>query len=544
MGAVRVNQMGYSLNSAKQVLYVGKENAFFILEAVTQEMVYQGSLEEKGFDEASGDYVCTGDFSSVNQPGDYYIVINQERSLLFTVSEHRYNVCTKALLKAFYYQRCGVELQEQYAGSWSHPVCHLQPSYLFCQEAEELLNRNPKELKQHDTVGGWHDAGDYGRYTIATVKTVADLLQAYAHYPEVFLHPTDIPESKLKGADILHEAKIGLDFLFKMQRNEDGAVHTKVTSRHFPGMIMPEIDMAPLFIFDISSPATAGFAAVMAMASCTYREFDSDYASRCQDAAKKAYRWLQQNPEPLLFKNPYNLTSGEYGDICDIDERYWAAAQLYLSTGEEQYHEDFIRYYFMLKDRLSLGWKNVGGYGTIAYLFTNRVVNQEVYDKLKEEWRSHVSALEERSLSNGYGITLGISDYVWGSSMILMNQSIQLIIAQRLFKTSSYCHIIQQNWDYLFGRNPMDISYVTGLGEQSIKNPHHRPSASEGILEPVPGLVSGGPCAALVDEIVQEKCQGNPPAKCFADHTESYSTNEIDIYWNSPALYVGAYLCR
>jgi endoglucanase len=47
----------------------------------------------------------------------------------------------------------------------------------------------------------------------------------------------------------------------------------------------------------------------------------------------------------------------------------------------------------------------------------------------------------------------------------------------------------------------------------------------------------------MQDEEVKKLCQGNPPAKCFTDRTGSFSTNEIDIYWNSVAVYVGAYLC-
>lgn len=126
--------------------------------------------------------------------------------------------------------------------------------------------------------------------------------------------------------------------------------------------------------------------------------------------------------------------------------------------------------------------------------------------------------------------------------MILLNQSIHLIIANKILKNKPYDSIIERNWDYLLGVNPMDVSYVTGLGEDAIMAPHHRPSDADGVKEPVPGLVSGGPCVGLYDDAAKEMLQGQPPAKCFIDHMGSYSTNEITIYWNSPAVYVGAYL--
>jgi endoglucanase len=281
----------------------------------------------------------------------------------------------------------------------------------------------------------------------------------------------------------------------------------------------------------------------MAMAYRVYKEFDSMYAKKCLEAAQKAYEWLRIHKEPKLFHNPANVWSGEYGDKSDLDERYWAAAELYRSTGEEIYHEDFLTYYSLIEDRLALGWGTVSGYGTIAYLFSGRKVKKEIYDSLVQEWMTYAKELVERSRKNGYGITLKLEDYIWGSNMILMNQAIHLILAQKLQPNTEYTSVVQNNWDYLLGRNPMDISYVSGLGERAIMHPHHRPSTADNVLQPIPGLVSGGPCAGLIDNAVKEYCTGNPPAKCFVDMVKSYSTNEIAIYWNSPAVYVGAYLC-
>ncbi|HWT76897.1 MAG TPA: glycoside hydrolase family 9 protein, partial [Mobilitalea sp.] len=267
MGKIRINQMGYTSDRRKQLIYIGNEMTFKVMDALNHHVVMLGKLTEQRFDEASQDYVKTGDFSEVIDPGSYYIQIGEERSYTFDISPRQPVICTDALLKGIYYQRCGVELKKEHADPWQHASCHLQPSYVFRQDAELLLKLKPKEIEQIDTLGGWHDAGDYGRYTVGTIKTVADIMLAYEHYESVFDHPIDILESSLEGPDVLYEVKVGLDFLLKMQKISDGSVYTKVASRHFPGMIMPEKDTKPLFIFDTSSPATAGFAAVMAMAA-------------------------------------------------------------------------------------------------------------------------------------------------------------------------------------------------------------------------------------------------------------------------------------
>ncbi|MDF2801010.1 MAG: celA [Anaerocolumna sp.] len=540
MGQIRINQMGYKINSYKKFKYLGKDQEFQVISNENGQVAYKGQIEDLVFDEASKEYVTGGDFSEITSEGNYYIQIGEDKSYNFTISNKQTEICTDAILKAFYYQRCGTELIEELAGEWKHGKCHCGSSYVFRQDAESLLDSNKEELEEVDTLGGWHDAGDYGRYTVAAAKAVADLLLAYEHFEGEFKHSIGIPESILSGDDILHEIKYELDFMLKMQR-DDGSVYTKVATRNFPGMIMPEDDAAPLFIFDISSPATAGFAASMAMAARVLNEFDKEYARTCFVAAEKAYNWLNMNIEELLFTNPVNILSGEYGDVTDVDERYWAAAEMYRITGDEIYHKDFLTYYYKLEDKLTLGWADVGGYGTLAYLYSEKT-DHNVYNSLRNKWLNFAKELEQRSKKDGYGITLSLEDYKWGSTMILLNQCMHLIIANHLLGIPEYDKLITSNWDYLFGMNPMDISYVTGLGERHIMNPHHRPSAADGVTEPVPGLISGGPCAGLYDEAAKQLCQGLPPAKCFIDHVESYSTNEITIYWNSPGVYVGAYL--
>lgn len=542
MSKIRLNQMGYTQKAMKNFIYIGNEQVFKVLRLQVVEnqelevLVYEGSLSKVMSDQASGDVVSKGEFSSISEIGNYVIEIGEERSNPFTINCDSLKTSVDALLKAFYYQRCGVTLDEKYASPWHHQSCHQQKAYLYDESA-------PMQMGDViETTGGWHDAGDYGRYTVAAAKAIADLLLAYKYYPETFAHSIQIPESQLAHDDILHEVKVELDWMLKMQRQSDGAVYTKVATRVFPGMIMPEDDTEPLLIFDVSSPATADFAAALALAAEVYQEFDETYAMTLKLAAIKAYQWLEANPEPKLFTNPPHVVSGEYGDNADIDERYWAAAQLYDLTGEEKYHDDFVRLHKHLQAKFELGWADVSGYGTWAYIKSQRPKNVEIQETLVKEWLDFAEVLEKRSLHDGYGITLSVDDYIWGSTMILLDQTIHLIVTNELLGHSKYDALIWRNWHYLFGMNPVDISYVTGLGDKSIVAPHHRPSEADGVEAPVPGLVSGGPCAGLYDEAAKTHCQGQPPAKCFIDHVDSYSTNEITIYWNSPAVFVGAYL--
>ena len=72
----------------------------------------------------------------------------------------------KDAVRMLYMQRCGSELTEDLAGDFAHPACHTGEAVIY--------GTNNKI----DVSGGWHDAGDYGRYTVSGVKAVADLLLA------------------------------------------------------------------------------------------------------------------------------------------------------------------------------------------------------------------------------------------------------------------------------------------------------------------------------------------------------------------------------
>ena len=97
-------------------------------------------------------------------------------------------------------------------------------------------------------------------------------------------------------------------------------------------------------------------------------------------------------------------------------------------------------------------------------------------------------------------------------------------------------------WHYALGMNALDLCFITGFGERSVLHPHHRPSEADGIDAPVPGLISGGPNNRFCFPHTKEKLGDKiPPAKYFLDETPSADTNEIAIYWNSPAVFVGAY---
>jgi endoglucanase len=145
------------------------------------------------------------------------------------------------------------------------------------------------------------------------------------------------------------------------------------------------------------------------------------------------------------------------------------------------------------------------------------------------------------SKEDGYRISLPTDAYIWGSNLLVMNVAFYLIVANMIKQDKNYVQVAQDHLHYLLGRNALSQCYVTGVGSKPIKHPHHRPSAANKALDPVPGLVSGGANSVMEDEYARSRMQGNPPARCFIDNALSFSTNEITIYWNTSAVFAAGY---
>ncbi|WP_419886398.1 glycoside hydrolase family 9 protein [Paenibacillus sp. B-A-8] len=529
---ITVNQIGYPVDGEKIAVFSGSGHDFRIVNVDSGDVVFEGVSGAERFDEASGVTVHTGVFSEVSATGRYRIEQAEGiASASFIISDKPYHELQQGLLKAFYYYRCGVELTEEYAGDWKHKACHTAEGIVYGQTDLRL-----------DCSGGWHDAGDYGKYSGPGAKAIADLLLAYELYPSAFVSAIPIPESDGHTPDILLECKVELDWLFKMQDHKTGGVYHKLTTLNFPDLdVMPEDDTADLYFSPVSATATGDFAGVMAMAARVYEPFDSAYAKRCLAAATLAWEWLVQHPDAPGFTNPLEISTGEYGDGIDKDERYWAAAELYRTTGNEEYHQAVLQLVKLEFPKYSLGWADMGGYGTLAYLLKGEEqADRTLYTSLKKGLIAEAERLAEVSRKDGFRISLKEEDYIWGSNMLVMNNAMLLLAAEYFSGDSSFADCALDHLHYLMGRNVLDISYVTGYGDRPVKHPHHRPSVGDHVADPVPGLVSGGPDRGLHDEYVVEHLQGKPAAQCFVDHELSYSTNEVTIYWNSPAVFVTA----
>ena len=508
------NQVGYKTDSRKTAVFknVTDESEFSVINADTNETVYTGKLENRTDNSLAGETNWQGDFSQVTTAGKYFIKCgNLDDSYTFEIGDNIYKNLLDDSVRMLYLQRCGTEVKDDV---FSHEACH--------NTLATVYGTNEKI----DVSGGWHDAGDYGRYVVPAAKAVADLLYAYGENPELYSDSIGIPESNNGVPDILDEVRFELEWMKKMQ-NANGGVHHKVSCESFPGYVMPEDEKEPLIVTEISTTATADFCASMAMAYEFYKDIDKEFADDCLRCAEKAWAFLEQHPE-FIFKNPEDIVTGDYGDKTDVDERYWAAAQMYRATGDSKYLNNIL-------DTTGMDWSTVGDYGNIAIVTMDGIDKEsDIYKKASKNIIEQANKFVSVSEKSPYGVSQ--SKFNWGSNMTIANSGVILGIAYKLTGEQKYIQNAQGQLDYLLGVNPIGECFVTGYGTVSPEHPHHRPSMAKNTA--MKGMLVGGVNSGLEDSAAKAYCRDLPAAKCYVDNSESYSTNEITIYWNSPLTYL------
>jgi endoglucanase len=346
--------------------------------------------------------------------------------------------------------------------------------------------------------------------------------------------------------DILNEIKWNLDWMLSMQ-DDDGGVWHKQTSEKFCDFIMPEKDKLVSFVIGTgkdpfkSSCATGDFAAVMAIAGRVYLHNNPAFAAKCLRAAKQAWVWLEKYPN-VTFNNPPPVATGGYGDGNCADERLWAAAELFRSTGDEKtYERYFLDHYAEFRKSVRAtdppSWANVGALALWTFAMA-KGGDAVAANAIRHDCIAAADEIVTRTATNGYRISMTARDYIWGSNSVVANYGMQLLVADALAHNTHYRETAMENLHYLLGRNTFSLSFVTRVGENPFRHPHHRPSGADNNEEPWPGLLSGGPNHGRSDIAMRKLSPDLPPAKMYLDEQAAYAANEVAINWNAPLVFL------
>ena len=540
--SMRYNQLGFSPQGAKWIAVAKARGDSIYVYGAHGVKTGTYPLGPSQFWDASQDSVRLVDLSGITAEGTYSLSLPQSpKSFSLEIKKNPYRTLTDGTLKFFYYQRSGMALLPEFAGAWSREAGH----------PDTQVKMHPSSLDSgfKSSSKGWYDAGDYGKYMVNSGISVYTLLSLYGKYPERFRSRNlGIPESNNDIPDILDEVRWNLDWMLTMQA-KDGGVYHKLTTLRFPGEITPAADTSTRYIIGKTTTATFDFAASLARASLVYRPFDAEFADRCLQAARRAYAWGMANPD-VKYNQPSDVQTGQYGDQNTMDERFWASVEMHLATGGKE--PEFMRNAYAAQAIAGVAdWSRVGmlGYFTVAL---NPKIFGQFANRAKDNVLRVADELRSEAKANGYRVSIASGEFGWGSNAEVANQGVVLLHAFDLTQDSSYRQTAQNNLDYLLGRNPLGISFVTGFGTKSTMDPHHRPSQSDSVKAPVPGMLAGGPFDGGDDVYNPDKTNEswkcaeyrvkNAPAKSYTDNHCSYATNEVAINWNAPLAYMSGAL--
>lgn len=545
---IHLNQIGFYPASRKIAVISGdKDNKFVVRSAETGKIVLKSQLSTPHKSAFSAKVTRIADFSSVSKPGQYILTIpGKGDSFKFAIKPGIFHDLTKALIKGFYFQRMSMPLLPQYAGKWTRPEGHPDTKVLIHPAAESPGRPAGSVIS---CPRGWYDAGDYNKYIVNCGITMGTLLSLYEDFPVYFdTLRLNIPESGNHAPDLLNEIVWNLRWMLTMQDPSDGGVYNKVTNANFDGFVMPQAAVTPRYVVPKSTAATLDFAAVMAQSARVFAKFKTVYpglTDSCLKCAVTAWSWAVKNPGIAYDQNEMNrkfkpvINTGGYGDSVFTDEFIWAAAELYITTGEVKYYTAVS----MFPDNTMTipSWDNVKllGYYTLARFEKNLAGPAlKEFPELKSRIVKAADALTGGVTTGAYSAVFGnnAGDFVWGSNSVAANQGILLIQAYKLTSDRKYADFALSNLDYILGRNATGYSFVTGFGQKTPMHPHHRLSEADAITDPVPGLLVGGPNPGQ-----QDGCTTYPskvPDESYTDTVCSYASNEIAINWNAAAAYL------
>ncbi|WP_155990734.1 glycoside hydrolase family 9 protein [Paraoerskovia marina] len=578
---VRVNQVGYLAQGPKRATVVtdAADALTWSLVDGSGDTAAEGTTVPTGLDPSSDQAVHTIDFSEVSVPGTYTLTADGETSYPFEIGTDAYESLRTDALNYFYLARSGIEIDAEIVGAdYARPAGHVSAAGgpdtnqgdrdVACQPVEEsvAVYGEPWTCDYTlDVVGGWYDAGDHGKYVVNGGIATAQLLQTYERTKTAA--STDagaledgtlaVPETGNAVPDVLDEARWELEFMQSMMVPDGeelaGMAHHKVHDYGWTGLpLLPHRDGQTRYLHRPSTAATLNLAATAAQGARLFAPYDGEYAAALLDDARTAWSAALEHPDLFAPAADGNNGGGPYDDDDVSDEFVWAAAELFLTTGEQAFEGYLLEHDDVLATSVDVEGFSWGSVGALAVMDLATVPNDYAgRDDVVATLLAGADEIAAVQADQAYGMTYaGAEDgtWVWGSNSSVLNTMVVLGAAYDVSGDDAYRDAVVESADYLLGRNALNLSYVTGYGDVYSQNQHSRWFSAQLNAElphPPAGSVAGGPnsdsptwdptLAALMTD-------GCAPQFCYVDDIQSWASNEITVNWNSALSWVASFL--
>ena len=551
--AIHVDQVGYLPTMPKQAIigyYAGSYGEidfpatnFFLRNISTGTNVFEGRLRlsvDKGFAYSPKPYqnVYEADFSRFTNSGEYEIVApGLGASFPFLIDDGVAMAFARAYALGLYEQRCGTSNSLPFT-RFTHDACHTAPASVPVPERQfsntwhyiamygaQFVPDHPHQTapwltnENHmlypfirkgavDVSGGHHDAGDYSKYTSNSAQLIHDLMFAVDAIPGVAqLDNLGIPESGDGISDVMQEAKWEADFLAKMQ-DTDGGFYFLVYphDREYETEVTPDHG-DPQVVWPKTTSVTA--AAVAALAECASSpRFKKAYPDVARDYLAKAqlgWQFLTNAIAKHGKDGAYQKITTYSDDFADQDELAWAACELFLATGDESTHQLFRSWFPNPSNPATFRW----GWWRMYACYGNAIRDYAFAAKSgrvrSDQLDSNCLALcENQVLAAGDDALKWSQDNAYGSSFPSENkafrnagwyfssvQAFDIVVAYQLASKPDYLDAILRNVNYEGGCNPVNVTYVTGLGWKRQREIVDQYSQNDGRVLPKSGIPLG-----------------------------------------------------
>jgi endoglucanase len=510
------SQVGYNPNQEKiAVIELDKNDT-----PLTSASIFQVNSEGQSTEKFKGDVKVWGkylrynyakfDFSSVNEPGIYYIQYGNEKTNTFTINKDVYNNVWHPTLDVWFpVQMDHMEVNEAYK------VWHGAPYMDDCLQAP--LNHQhfdgyrmgaktdtkykPLEHIPNMAVGGWFDAGDFDIQTGSHNMVVSSFVDVWENFKvnrdETYIdqktHYVDIhrPDGK---PDILQQIEHGTLNLVAQCENighpVQGIIVPNLHQYHHLGDAINETDNL-LYNPNLKPYETDGkysgtlddrwafttrqpfldfqTAAALAEASRALKGFNDDLANRSLASAKR----LVEEAAELTKKpaNGYDPMAMMFGRGSDLD----AVLQLYITTKEKKYADRFLEQIWKMLEQPApsrrggdFGQSFFAGRGLTSALKAIPYFDAAYKAKLKDYVIKYKTSIDEMDNKNPYGMP--ISGGGWGGSGQIVNWAIANYYAYKAFPDVIGKEYVFRGLDYVFGCHPYsNVSFVEAVGTHTKK---------------------------------------------------------------------------
>ncbi len=477
---IRVNLIGYEASHPKKALILSQapiKDDWFIYQENGKKVKEIKSTLLKKEKWAPFDYYYECNFTDIISPGTYFLSNNAQtlRSEKFMIGN--YPPIHESVIGFLQTQRCGFN-------PFTNEVCHPLDGKSFYG--------NRPDSSYIDATGGWHDAGDQLKYLITGSNATARMLMAYQRNPSIFEDKVnDLGLPKPNGiADVLDEAKWGLDWIHKLHPTSEELIHQVADDRDHLGFKMPHEDAAnygwgknkyrpayfangkPQGLGKYKSESTgvsnvAGrSAAALALGYQVFRDIPGylPFSAQCLQDAVELYE-MGKKREGFQQGNSYGAPY-RYNERTWADDMEWAAATLFKATGEKKYLNDALHYADVIGFTSWMEMDSAAHYEMYPYVNMGHYALWQVVDnktikvKLADYYKHNLLKIQEKADKNPYSVG---HLFIWCSNNLAAAVATQALLYEEMTGDVQFRPLLQNHLNWLFGLNPWGTSMITGI---------------------------------------------------------------------------------